>query len=56
MRQRFNTMLSFFGWNLKDVSNITGFTPEYVRHSVSKNKFPRWAKLAVEVFERLTKK
>lgn len=49
-------MLSFFGWELKDVSEITGISYSHVRHSVSKNKFPRWAKLAVEVFERLTKK
>lgn len=40
-----------------DIANITGNTPESIATTTQPNrKFPRWAKLAVVVYERLSER
>ena len=40
-----------------DIANITGNTPQSIATITQPNsKFPRWAKLAIVIYERLSKK
>jgi hypothetical protein len=40
-----------------DIAEITGNTPESIATTTQpKSKFPRWAKLAIVVYERLSER
>lgn len=55
---RYRTMLRYLNINNKDVAEITGRAYGTIRHAVRKNTetFPKWAKLAVWVFETMKDK
>ncbi len=54
---RYRTMLRYLNIDNKDVSEITGRTYGTVRTETRPNtkRFPKWAKLAVWVFEEMKK-
>lgn len=44
------------GYTNSDIADITGNTKESIKSTTQPNKtFPRWARLAIVVFERLKK-
>lgn len=50
--KRFKIMLNHYGLNLKDVAEITGNSYGSIRTVLNSENFPRWAKLAVVLFEK----
>lgn len=54
-RNRFDRMKKYFGLTYEDIAEITGNSTDSIRTVLNRNDIPRWAKLAVWVFEKLTK-
>lgn len=53
--ERYKAMKKGLGITNSDIAEITGNTPESIATTTQPSKsFPRWAKLAVVVYERLT--
>ena len=52
-KHRFNKMKQHFGWSYDDIAKITGNSSDSVRTVLNRKDIPRWAKLAVWVFEQL---
>jgi hypothetical protein len=48
-------MKKYFGLTYEDIAEITGNSTDSIRTVLNRNDIPRWAKLAVWVFEKLTK-
>ncbi len=43
-----------FNWTYKNIADITGNTPESVKAVLNSKTFPRWAKLSVIIYEKMT--
>ncbi len=54
-RNRFDQMKQYFGLTYEDIAKITGNSTDSIRTVLNRDEIPRWAKLAVWVFEKLTK-
>jgi hypothetical protein len=52
-KQRFDRMKQYFGLTHEDIAKITGNSTDSVRTVLNRREIPRWAKLAVWVFEKL---
>lgn len=52
-KQRFDLMKQHFGWTYEDIAKITGNSNDSIRTVLNRQDIPRWAKLAVWVFEKL---
>ena len=52
-KQRFDRMKKYFGWTYEDIAKITGNSNDSIRTVLNRQDIPRWAKLAVWVFEKL---
>ena len=52
-KQRFDKMKQHFGWTYEDIAKITGNSNDSIRTVLNRQDIPRWAKLAVWVFEKL---
>jgi hypothetical protein len=46
-------MKHYFGWSYDDIAKITGNNTDSIRTVLNRHDIPRWAKLAVWVFEKL---
>jgi len=46
-------MKQHFGWTYEDIAKITGNSNDSIRTVLNRSDIPRWAKLAVWVFEKL---
>lgn len=55
-RYRFDEMKKYFGWTYEDIAEITGNDPASIRTVLNRDEIPRWAKLAVWVFEKMQSK
>ena len=54
--KRYKAMKSGLGLTNSDIADIIGNTPDSVKSTTQPNKdLPRWLKLAIVVYERLTK-
>lgn len=54
---RYKAFKKSMGYTNSDIAHITGNTPDSVKGTTQKNRpFPRWARLAIVVFERLSNK
>ncbi len=54
---RYRAMKKGMGLTNTDIAEITGNTPESIATTTQpKSKFPRWAKLAIVVYERLSER
>lgn len=51
---RFEKMKKHFGWTNSDISKMIGNSPDSVKNVLSRKSIPRWAKLAVIVFEKMS--
>lgn len=54
-KNRFDRMKKHFNLSYEDIAEITGNSTDSIRTVLNRNDIPRWAKLAVWVFEKLTK-
>ena len=54
-KQRFETMKKHFGWTYSDIAEMIGNSPDSVKSVLSRKEIPRWAKLAVIVFEHFSR-
>jgi len=52
-KQRFDRMKQHFGLTYEDIAKITGNSNDSIRTVLNRQDIPRWAKLAVWVFEKL---
>lgn len=53
---RFKTMKKYLGYTNKNVAEITGNTVDSIKSTTQpSNSFPRWARLAIVVFEEMKK-
>ena len=52
-KDRFDTMKQYFGLSYEDIAEITGNNTDSIRTVLNRKDIPRWAKLAVWVFEKL---
>ena len=53
--ERYKRMKKELGWTNSDVAEITGNTNDSVRTTTQPNRpIPRWLKLAIVVYERLS--
>lgn len=55
-KQRFGRMKQHFGWTCEDIAKITGNSNDSIRMVINRQDIPRWAKLAVWVFEKLNER
>ena len=54
---RYKTMKKGLGFTNSSIAEITGNTPDSIATTTQpKGNFPRWAKLAVVVYERLSER
>lgn len=54
-QQRYRELKKEMGWKNEDVARILGFTPDSVKVVTGPNKpLPAWAKLAIEVYDKLS--
>lgn len=54
--ERYKSMKSGLGMTNSDIAEITGNSPDSIKTVTQPNKdIPRWLKLSIVIFERLTK-
>jgi hypothetical protein len=52
--ERYISMKKGMGYTNKDISDITGNTPESIKTVTNKSKeLPRWVKLSIVIFEQI---
>jgi hypothetical protein len=51
-KERYDRMKDRYQWTDRDVAELIGNTPGSVREVVGKMPFPRWARLAILIFEK----
>lgn len=54
-KERFETMKKHFGWTNADIAEMIGNSPDSVKNVLSRKDIPRWAKLAVIVYEHFSR-
>ena len=54
-KERFDQMKQHFGLTYENIAEITGNSTDSIRTVLNRQEIPRWAKLAVWVFEKLAK-
>lgn len=55
-KQRVDRMKQYFGWTYEDIAKITGNSNDSIRTVLNRQDIPRWAKLAVWVFDKLNER